>query len=1253
MKKEISCLLLFLIQFTWNTVSSQDQPNIIWLMAEDIGPDIECYGMEAVKTPHLNKLASQGIKFENCFVTNSICSPSRSAMMVGTHQNKINAHHHRSNRNVPLHKDYQPFTYHLRKAGYTTVLGHHGVMKKGRKTDVNFKSQQIGAWDGQTKFGLFDKYDHFEKSDQPFFAQIQLVATHRGDWWNDVRAQSKHPVNPDEVVLPPYMADHPTVRLDWAKYLDQMEYIDDEVGMIMRELEEKGMADNTVVIFIGDNGRCNIRGKGYLHDPGLHIPLIVYYPKEYKGGQVREDVVSATDITASILDLAGIKTPDYMTGKPVFKNAANRKYVLGARDLWDEIDEKSRAITSDKWKYIKNYKPEVPYDAKQAYLEFYRPAVHVMRTLNKEGKLNEAEQFFFNPTKPKEELYNLELDPHELENLAKNPQYANELDKFREELANLEQEMIPVSDAYQPVHPGAVDVLNWVKTERPESYARMQSGVEIGFKEATNAFKNRPKIGESPNQNWKFKKLEDGEVDSEYHLSDFNDGAWERVSLPHTANVEPLLVNDQWQGICWYRQRVAVPTNLKDKKIFLEWEGAMNVADVYINGQVVTTHLGGYLPIIIDATPFLKFGKDNFISIKLDNQDNSFTGPKPLKILDFNMYGGLYRNHNVIIKDKLYISHPNLARKVAGGGLFITTPEVKKEKAIVNIKAHVINEHATNPKAIIRHVILYDEKEIGQVEKTLKLSKDKRVQVTRNFETTSSIMIESPNLWHPDHPYLYKLRTEILVDGKVVDSQDDRFGIREFEFKGLDLYINGEKTFLRGVNRHQEYPFIGYALSDNAQFRDAKKIKDAGFDYIRLSHYPHSQAFMDACDELGLVVTDAILGWQFYNDDDRFREFCYNSARQLVRRDRNHPSVLLWEASLNETQMPDYFMEMLDAIVHQEYPGENTYTAGWKDLAYDVYFQARQHKIKHNDYDHNHTRPYAVSEYGDWEYYSNNAGLNQDKVDKTLRFESSSRQRRGFGEKRLLNQLRNVHESHNDNFSTPAFADSYWVMYDYNRGYHSDIEFSGLSDIFRIPKFAYYFYQSQRDPDQKLVLNIATYWTEQSPKDVKVLSNCDEIALYLNDKLIARQKPDNDKFSTKIPHPPFTFKVGEYVPGTLKAVGFNNGKEVANTKVNSPKEAIKLKIWLDKSGKAPQAGVNDVLFLYVAAVDGNGTVNPDFTGTIDLEIKGDIEILNVGDVVAEAGIATALIRIGAIKGQAEVEAHSSGLDGNIKFETNK
>ncbi len=491
MRKNIKITLVFTLLSTF--LFAQKKPNIIWIMAEDMSTDLECYGFPDVKTPHLNKMATEGIRFNNAFVTNPICSPSRSSMMLGTHQIASNTHHHRSNRKVPLNKKYTPFTQLLREAGYTTVLGNHSVLHKGRKIDVNFKHKAIGAWDGVTKFGLFDKFDHFENDGKPFFAQIQLAVTHRGHWWDEIREKSKHPQDPNKVTLPPYLADHPAVRLDWAKYLDQIEYMDDEVGMIFKELEEKGLADNTVVIFIGDNGRCNIRGKGYLQDTGLRIPLLVHYPKTIKAGQISDKVVSATDITATILEFAGVKVPSFMTGQPIFNKKFDRKYVYGARDLWDEIEEKSRAITSGEWSYIRNEKPEVPYDAHQAYLEFYRPAVHIMRDLYKKGKLNKNQKPFFEPQKPKEELYNLKEDPHQLVNLAENPKYAKVLKKLRKDIKCFDKKITPVDTVYQPQIMYGPDMMKWLKSEKPEDYKRMQNGEEIGYGKFSRMYKKAKK----------------------------------------------------------------------------------------------------------------------------------------------------------------------------------------------------------------------------------------------------------------------------------------------------------------------------------------------------------------------------------------------------------------------------------------------------------------------------------------------------------------------------------------------------------------------------------------------------------------------------------------------------------------------------------------------------------------------------------------------------------------------------------------
>jgi len=745
------------------------------------------------------------------------------------------------------------------------------------------------------------------------------------------------------------------------------------------------------------------------------------------------------------------------------------------------------------------------------------------------------------------------------------------------------------------------------------------------------------------NADWKFKIIDESkDLEADIHTIKYDDSNWKSVSLPHTANIEPLTVNNQWQGTCWYRKVFNVPNENADKKMFLELEAAMNYSKIWINGIEVSEHHGGYLPVVIDCTKYIKTGVDNVIAVRLDNTDNMITGPKPLKRLDFNMYGGLYRNVWLTVKEKVYISHPVLANKVAGGGIFIAYPKVSEKESAVTVKTHMVNEYK-DVKSIELIQSVYFKGTLVEEHTTSNVN----IEAENDKEITERFSIIDAKLWSPKKPNLYRLETKVLMNGVVIDKETTSFGIREFTFRNNQLYVNGEKTFLRGVNRHQEYPFIGYALSDNAQYRDAKKIKDAGFNYIRLSHYPQSPAFLDACDELGLVVIDAIMGWQFYNDTDPFREYCYRSASELIRRDRNRPSVLAWEVSLNETKMPIYFMEELDRIVHAEYPGENVYSCGWMDDVYDIYLQARQHRILHPH--ELKDMPYSVSEYGDWEYHSKNAGLNQDKLPNDLRAELSSRQARVNGEERLLNQAYNLQESHNDNLNTVAYSDSYWVMYDYNRGYHDNIEYSGIMDIFRLPKFGYYFYQSQRDVSDGPVMELVTYWNEKSGTDVKVFSNAEEVKLYLNDKLIATQKPDSDKNTDKLNHPPFTFKVGKFEAGTLKAVGFVNGKKVATDIVKTPKQASGLKIWLDESGKAPEAGQNDVLFLYVSAVDENGTVVPDFSDEIELNINGNVEIMNLGNIEAEAGIATALIRIGTTKETVKVIAKSGMISGEFIF----
>jgi beta-galactosidase len=695
-----------------------------------------------------------------------------------------------------------------------------------------------------------------------------------------------------------------------------------------------------------------------------------------------------------------------------------------------------------------------------------------------------------------------------------------------------------------------------------------------------------------------------------------DDRSWEPVSLPHSARIEDLVPTPQWQGVCWYRRRLRLEPDAADGEVLLRFEGAMNVADVWLDGGRVSGHLGGYLPFIIDLSDRLKPGRDHVLAVRLDNRDNPVTGPKPLPQLDFNLYHGLYRPVYLIRKDRLGLTDPLLADRPAGGGIMVTYPEVSRERAIVRVQAHVRNGHATPRRAGVRLTLRAPDgavaASISAPEVDLGAGEDRHIK--------QDLELRSPRLWSPAAPHLHRLECEVLTGGSVIDSETLRIGVRRIAIDGEGFSINGDRLFLRGANRHQEHPYVGYALSDAAQFRDARRIKEAGFDYVRLSHYPHAPAFMDACDELGLVVMDCIPGWQYFNPDTAFVELQYRNCRDLVRRDRNHPCVILWEVSLNESPMTTEFVARAHAIAHEEYPGDQCFTAGWTP-GYDVFLQARQHG---GCRDGSH-RPCVVSEYGDWEYYAMNAGLDQTAWADLTPAESNSRQLRWQGERALLQQATNFQEAHDDNLGTIAFADGLWAMFDYNRGYAPDVESSGCMDLFRQPKFSYHFFRSQRSPSAGPMVFIASHWMPGSSSEVRVFSNCEEVALSLDGQLVERRGPDLNRISARLAHPPFTFRTGGFRPGRLEAVGYLASRPVARHVLRTPGSIERMTLEMDLSGRAPDRRQRDLLFCHAVLRDAHGTLVPDAWENVAFGVVGDGMLLGRNPYSSEAGVASILL----------------------------
>lgn len=407
-----------------------ERPNVLWLIAEDLSPDLGCYGNRLVRTPNIDRLAAEAVRFTRAYVTGPVCSASRSALATGMYQTSIGAHNHRSHRDdgYRLAEGIHLFTHYFRQAGYHTSnvrTAAPGVRGTG-KTDFNFNVENP-----------FDGTDwNQRKPDQPFYAQINFSETHR-----PFHRFPEHPVDASSVELPPYYPDHPAVREDWAAYLDTAEHLDVKIGKVLERIEKEGLADSTIVFFFGDHGRPMPRGKQFLYEGGIRIPLIVRIPEAFRPegfapGAVRSDLVSAIDITVTSLSLAGIEPPIQMQGRIMIgPGARKREYIVAARDRCDETVDRIRCVRTERFKYIKNFYPEKAYTQPNVYKDTSYPTLQVMRQLQKEGKLTGVPALFMAARRPAEELYDLEADPNEISNLAASAEHETTLQQLRTTLA--------------------------------------------------------------------------------------------------------------------------------------------------------------------------------------------------------------------------------------------------------------------------------------------------------------------------------------------------------------------------------------------------------------------------------------------------------------------------------------------------------------------------------------------------------------------------------------------------------------------------------------------------------------------------------------------------------------------------------------------------------------------------------------------------------------------------------------------------
>jgi arylsulfatase A-like enzyme len=397
------------------------RPDILWISCEDISPDLGCYGDDYADTPNLDRLAKQGCRYSNAFVPYPVCAPTRSAVITGMYPSTIGTMHMRTSL-----KGYEAvppsyvkcFTEYLRAAGYYCT--------NNVKTDYQF-NPPFTAWDECSRKAHWRN----RPKGMPFFSVINLTVSHESQSWPKKGEKLVH--DPAKVVLPPYYPDTPAVRENLARYYDNVTRMDKQAGKILRQLEKDGLADNTVVFFWSDHGRGLPRHKRWVYDSGIHVPMIIRWPGKVKPGSVCNDFINLIDLGPTVLSIAGVEIPAYMQGRAFLggQKGKLRKYIFAGRERMDETaDDHIRCVRDKRYKYIRNFMPEKAYAQSISYRD-RMPIMKEWRRLNAEGKLKGPQKLFFRKTKPVEELYDVGIDPHEVNNLAESPEYKDVLKRMR------------------------------------------------------------------------------------------------------------------------------------------------------------------------------------------------------------------------------------------------------------------------------------------------------------------------------------------------------------------------------------------------------------------------------------------------------------------------------------------------------------------------------------------------------------------------------------------------------------------------------------------------------------------------------------------------------------------------------------------------------------------------------------------------------------------------------------------------------
>ncbi|MBE0337750.1 glycoside hydrolase family 2 protein [Paenibacillus sp. 23TSA30-6] len=715
---------------------------------------------------------------------------------------------------------------------------------------------------------------------------------------------------------------------------------------------------------------------------------------------------------------------------------------------------------------------------------------------------------------------------------------------------------------------------------------------------------------------------------------------YEPILLPHT-NVElPYNYFDDkaFQFVSTYKRELNIPADTKGKRVYVDFEGVMTYAQVYLNGVKAGEHKGGYTPFSIELTGLAEYGGSNVLTVIVDSTERDDIPPFGA-VIDYLTYGGIYREVQLRVVEPVHL-----------GTVFVQTPEPLAASKAVRVVAELegVGDQEDDLTVALR---LLDG---ANVKAEIRPTEVKSAEVTLELKELNGLQ-----LWDIDDPKLYEAELTLLRNGEELDRLNVRFGFREAEFQPDGFYLNGRKLKLLGLNRHQSYPYVGYAMPKRAQRRDADVLKEElGLNMVRTSHYPQSRHFLDRCDEIGLLVFEEIPGWQHIGGE-AWKEQVVRDVEDMIIRDRNHPSIVIWGVRINESQDDHELYARTNELARKLDPTRATggvrYIVG-SELLEDVYTM--------NDFVHDggHQK-YLVKEIRNFDTYDDTEGVDGEttglrepsivtKLDHPVPYLVTEYNGHMYPTKRFDQEERVMeHALRHTRVQNASYADEGiagaigWCAFDYNT--HADfgsgdkICYHGVMDMFRLPKFAANVYRSQKRVEQEIILEPVTYWSRGERNiggvvPLVVFTNCDEVEFIYGEERKGVYRPNQKKYPA-LPHPPVVIDelTGHWGMKWEDAVfiGYVDGQEVIRRRYSRNPVPTELRVAADDT--ALEAGDWDVTRVVVDALDEYGNVLPFYADPVSVEVEG------AGDLIGPSTLSL-------IGGRIAFWVRTKGEAGNIR-----